>query len=351
MALRIRPSSPGPGSKAAHASTAAKRQQQQKKKPPPPPPNQVFVRLSTDGKDQYAETPPSIFELLFRMYGRRELFDPCPARPAFDGLAVPWGPLNYINPPFSDARAWIAKARQEAALGKHSVVLIPARTHTKYFFTEIMAAATDVYILTNAVRFIPYEGPFPIPILMCTFGPPPGGRPPVLPSDLVSVREVPARCIRVNGHATDVQTMPYLQARYGPFERVVAKARAPADVRLCPGSNFVAVMGQAAQCAEAIAAHHARHPRSRTCVVIMSRYCTRWFRERLAPLTAALTFMSPAMTFSEYGSVRGITGSVVLHLGGFREAPPGAKLPRLDAIVSPARTIKLLSRADGGMFA
>ena len=57
-------------------------------------------------------------------------FDPCPyPRPrGFDGLKVPWGNSNYVNPPFSAGESlvqWVNKALAEHSLGKTVVMVLP----------------------------------------------------------------------------------------------------------------------------------------------------------------------------------------------------------------------------------
>lgn len=60
-------------------------------------------------------------------------FDPCPADPQFDGLAVEWQEKNFVNPPYDESKEWAKKALEEARKGKVCVLLIPARTSTRYF--------------------------------------------------------------------------------------------------------------------------------------------------------------------------------------------------------------------------
>lgn len=65
-------------------------------------------------------------------------FDPCPyPRPAgFDGLAISWGQMNYVNPPFRKTdgntdgpTAFVRKAIYEQASGRSSVLLLPAQSY------------------------------------------------------------------------------------------------------------------------------------------------------------------------------------------------------------------------------
>jgi hypothetical protein len=78
-------------------------------------------------------TPPELYQSLDEEFHFD--FDPCPyPRPLdFNGILLPWGKSNYVNPPFRHADAAFAagptafarKAIQEMELGKSSVLLLP----------------------------------------------------------------------------------------------------------------------------------------------------------------------------------------------------------------------------------
>jgi hypothetical protein len=82
-------------------------------------------------KDQKAQTPDWILKWTTHHYGK--YFDPCPAKPPFDGLSINWGKVNFVNPPFDNISKWIDKAVHETKTKDYvSIFLIPFRPHTEY---------------------------------------------------------------------------------------------------------------------------------------------------------------------------------------------------------------------------
>jgi hypothetical protein len=86
-----------------------------------------------DGK-HYWLTPPALYAQLDAEFGFT--FDPCPfpLPEGFDGLTLPWGTSNYVNPPFGSimhggkrkgATAWVRKAIAEHQQGKSTVLVYP----------------------------------------------------------------------------------------------------------------------------------------------------------------------------------------------------------------------------------
>jgi hypothetical protein len=276
--------------------------------------NKSFMSLTTNGKDQCAQTPKSIYDIIFAALGVRDLFDPCPSDPEFDGLAIPWGPHNYANPPFHQALMWLRKAIAEAQnKAKCSVVLIPARTHNKYFHIEVMQHASKVVILTNNVCFRPYNTAFPLPISLCVYGQPGSW---TWPEGLVSVHRVVARSINFGKADTSLIVLPWLQSFFGPFRYSNTRVRSADDLAaMDPESNFLVIMGDNAQCVSRIVHHAVWHPACRTAVVVLARYNSKWFRTMVVPHARHMAFLAPALRFSEYGQSRSITGSLLVCIG------------------------------------
>lgn len=111
---------------------------------------------------KYWVTPPDMMKKLNDEFNFD--FDPCPhPRPeGFDGLAVPWGKRNWVNPPFTgDAKvpgkrklgpvAWLRKAVAEREKGNLTVMILPiysvrAISMAHDFGAEIRYAGKPVWI-------------------------------------------------------------------------------------------------------------------------------------------------------------------------------------------------------------
>jgi len=67
-------------------------------------------------------------------------FDPCPLDADFDGIAIPWGESNFVNPPYNrvDKPKFVEKAFREWSKGRGIALLLPSATGTKQFHDLIL---------------------------------------------------------------------------------------------------------------------------------------------------------------------------------------------------------------------
>jgi hypothetical protein len=134
--------------------------------------------LFSSDKDNW-ETPELLYQYLDSLYSFDH--DPCPidhyvllgmdieAGASYDSLNKPWGKSNYINPPYGrQIGKFIEKAYKESLLGKICVLLIPARTDTKWWHDFVMLAAT-VYLVRGRIRFKDGEHSAPFPSAIVVF--------------------------------------------------------------------------------------------------------------------------------------------------------------------------------------
>ncbi len=122
-------------------------------------------------------TPQSLIDELELEFG--SMFDPCPAWtqtnvPYQDGLEIDWSLnyVNFVNPPYSEMKAWVKKCHDEWRKGATVILLIPPRTCTKYFHDYIYGNA-ELRFIRGRVKFVhPETGEgksAPFPSMLCIF--------------------------------------------------------------------------------------------------------------------------------------------------------------------------------------
>ena len=84
-------------------------------------------------RNKYWLTPPTLYTSLDNEFHFD--FDPCPyPKPEeFNSLEIPWGKMNYVNPPFrkkdGGPTAFIRKAIKEQKKGNSSVIVVPTPSY------------------------------------------------------------------------------------------------------------------------------------------------------------------------------------------------------------------------------
>lgn len=91
-------------------------------------------------------------KVIYDRYIVKDYFDPCPLNSNFDGLKIEWEAKNFVNPPYSKIKEFVEKAIEEHKKGKEVVLLIPARTDTKYF-KKLIDYGVDITFITGRLHF------------------------------------------------------------------------------------------------------------------------------------------------------------------------------------------------------
>jgi len=120
-------------------------------------------KLMFSSKSNEWETPQELFDNLNKHY--KFTLDPCCTIESAkcqkyytnkdDGLSQSWsGERVFVNPPYGDIKSWVKKAHDELKQnGVTTVMLIPARTDTKYWHDYIMKAATRIFFVKGRLKF------------------------------------------------------------------------------------------------------------------------------------------------------------------------------------------------------
>lgn len=84
--------------------------------------------------------------------------------PEQDGLSQPWVGTIWCNPPYGrNVEPWVARANATSAIGNTVVMLLPARTDTKWFHKLIYhCERAEIRFLEGRLRFSGKDrAPFP----------------------------------------------------------------------------------------------------------------------------------------------------------------------------------------------
>ena len=88
-----------------------------------------------------------------------------------DAFSVPWPDRWYANPPYGPPmRRWVDRAVEQAALGSRGIMLVPARTDTRWFHAALPTLSA-VGFIRGRLRF-DERGPAPFPSLLLFWGDP-----------------------------------------------------------------------------------------------------------------------------------------------------------------------------------
>ena len=124
---------------------------------------------------RYWITPPKMYSELDREFHFD--FDPCPnPRPGgYNSLDLPWGEMNYCNPPFRKTdgnshgpTAFVRKAIQEQEQGNSTVLLLPAQSYINLLLdagAELRSAGRTRFLDTGTGEPLPGPSPTILAIL------------------------------------------------------------------------------------------------------------------------------------------------------------------------------------------
>ena len=106
--------------------------------------------------------------VMYEFYEKNNYFDPCPLNSSFDGLEIEWKNKNFVNPPYSKIKQFVDKAIMEHKNGNEVILLIPARTDTKYF-RKLVDYGCNIDFITGRLHFNESDSaPFPSCLIYLT---------------------------------------------------------------------------------------------------------------------------------------------------------------------------------------
>jgi len=123
------------------------------------------------------ETPQNLYDLLDKEFNFTcdvaaspdNYKHPLYFHKGIDGLKQPWEGICWCNPPYGrDISKWIEKAHTEAQNGVTTVMLIPARTDTRYFHDYIYGQY-EIRFIKGRLKFGGCKSSAPFPSMIVIF--------------------------------------------------------------------------------------------------------------------------------------------------------------------------------------
>ena len=115
------------------------------------------------------QTPKWLYNVLNKEFDFD--FDPCPSRRQWNGLKIPWGERNFVNPPYGrEIGDWIKKGFEESRNNKLVVFLIPSRTDTIWWHSYVMKA-DEIRFIWGRLKFEGAINSAPFPSCIVVFKP------------------------------------------------------------------------------------------------------------------------------------------------------------------------------------
>jgi len=129
--------------------------------------------FSSDSDEWY--TPSWLFDLLHKEFNFN--LDPCSKENNLNcknyfnenGLNQKWFGNVFVNPPYSNISKWVEKCFNETKNCNVIVLLIPARTDTRYFHDYCMNAASELRFIKGRLKFSASKNSAPFPSVVVIY--------------------------------------------------------------------------------------------------------------------------------------------------------------------------------------
>jgi phage N-6-adenine-methyltransferase len=121
--------------------------------------------LFSSASDEWA-TPAAVYDALNAEFQFAD--DPCPLGGTENGLLREWKSPCFVNPPYSDIYPWMEKAALESSAGKTVVLLVPARTCTRWWHGFALKAS-EIRFIRGRLKFGTAKTGAPFPSCLVIF--------------------------------------------------------------------------------------------------------------------------------------------------------------------------------------